>query len=291
MNRTDFIRKSLLGGSLLASVPSIAKELVTNDIDELQPMNVVGFNHIPAEPEATGENFVIHKAESRGGADHGWLKTRHSFSFASWYNPQRMNFGALRVLNDDIIAGGTGFSTHPHDNMEIISIPLSGGLKHKDSMGNEHVISENEIQVMSAGSGITHSEYNNNVSKEARFLQIWLFPNKKNVTPRYDQIKISAANRKNKFDQILSPSKNDEGVWIHQNAWFHLADLDAGKKIPYSMKNPNNGLYVFVLDGKFQADEHTLNSRDGLGIWAIKDLNFKAEKRSSLLLMEVPMSL
>lgn len=280
-----------MGGSLLAAVPSIAKELTTNEIDELQPMNIVGFNHIPAEPETAGENFVIHKADSRGGADHGWLKTKHSFSFASWYNPQRMNFGALRVLNDDIITGGTGFPTHPHDNMEIVSIPIKGGLKHKDSMGNEHFISENEIQVMSAGKGITHSEYNKSEDDEAHFLQIWLFPNKKNVTPRYDQIKISKENRKNRFDQILSPNKTDAGVWIHQDAWFHLADLDTGRSLDYTMKNPQNGLYVFLMDGKLQAGTHSLNRRDGLGIWAIDSLNFKAEKKSSLLVMEVPMSL
>ena len=166
-------------------------------------------------------NIVLHKADSRGDANHGWLHSKHTFSFANYYNPERMNFGALRVLNDDTVAAGMGFGKHPHDNMEIISIPLSGDLEHKDSMNNVTVIKSGDIQVMSAGTGIQHSEYNKNIDAEVKFLQIWVFPNKNNVTPRYDQITLNMADRKNKLQQILSPNPNDAGVWIHQNAWFH----------------------------------------------------------------------
>lgn len=170
------------------------------------------------------EKSVFHPAGSRGDANHGWLHSKHTFSFANYYHPERMHFGMLRVLNDDTVAAGMGFGTHPHNNMEIISIPLSGDLEHKDSMGNVSVIRNGDIQVMSAGMGITHSEYNKNKDQEVKFLQIWVFPNKKDVTPRYDQITLNKEDRKNTFQQILSPNPNDSGVWIHQNAWFHLAD-------------------------------------------------------------------
>src|SRR6188508_2139805 len=162
------------------------------------------------------KNTVLHKANTRGHADHGWLNAYHSFSFASWYNPDRIQFGTLRVLNDDTVAPGMGFGTHPHDNMEIISIPLEGDLEHKDSMGNTTVIRNGDIQVMSAGSGIQHSEYNKNKDQSVKFLQIWVFPNKKNVTPRYDQITLNINDRHNKLQQIISPNVDDAGVWIHQ---------------------------------------------------------------------------
>jgi len=234
---------------------------------------------------------ILHKADTRGDADHGWLHSRHTFSFANYYDPSRMHFGALRVLNDDYVAPGMGFGTHPHDNMEIISIPLEGDLEHKDSMGNVAVIRHGDIQVMSAGTGIRHSEYNKNDDQPVKFLQIWVFPNKRNVTPRYDQITLNTGDRKNRFQQIVSPSPDDEGVWIHQNAWFHMADLEKGTSLDYTLKGEGNGLYVFVLSGDVAVDGQELNSRDGFGIWDIKKVNFSATGDTSLLLMEVPMGI
>ena len=233
---------------------------------------------------------VLHKASTRGFANHGWLKSYHTFSFAGYYDPSRMNFGALRVLNDDQVQGGMGFGKHPHDNMEIISIPLEGDLEHKDSMGNTTVIRNGDIQVMSAGTGIYHSEYNKNADQQVKFLQIWIFPNKKNVTPRYDQISLLPENRKNKLQQILSPSPDDAGVWIHQNAWFHLGQFDAGEKSSYSIKLSGNGGYVFVLKGSFSLNGTTLETRDGLGIWDTDAFALESlEDGSEILLMEVPM--
>jgi len=234
-------------------------------------------------------NTILHKAESRGKANHGWLQSFHTFSFANYYNPERMHFGVLRVLNDDTVAAGMGFGTHPHDNMEIISIPLEGDLEHKDSMGNTTVIRNGDIQVMSAGTGITHSEYNKNADKPVKFLQIWVFPNQRGVTPRYDQITLKKEDRKNKLQQILSPDANDEGVWIHQNAWFHMSDLDAGTSLTYSLKQPENGVYVFVLKGKLFANEQLLSDRDGFGIWNETQVQLKSDTNCEVLVMEVPM--
>ena len=194
-------------------------------------------------------NTVLHKAESRGYANHGWLLSRHTFSFANYYDPERIHFGALRVLNDDTVEAGQGFGTHPHDNMEIISIPLEGDLEHKDSMGNISVIRHGDIQVMSAGSGIFHSEFNKNKDQEVKFLQIWIFPNKKNVTPRYDQITLNLEDRRNKLQPILSPNPEDEGVWIYQNAWFHIGKFEKGFKTDYKVRTKGNGVYAFVLSG------------------------------------------
>ena len=236
-------------------------------------------------------NTILHKADTRGDADHGWLHSRHTFSFANYYDPSRMHFGALRVLNDDYVAPGMGFGTHPHDNMEIISIPLEGDLEHKDSMGNVAVIRHGDIQVMSAGTGIRHSEYNKNDDQPVKFLQIWVFPNKRNVTPRYDQITLNIEDRKNRFQQIVSPNPDDEGVWIHQNAWFHIADLEKGTSLDYTIKGEGNGLYVFVLAGDVAVEGLELNSRDGFGIWDINRVNFTATGNTSLLLMEVPMNI
>jgi redox-sensitive bicupin YhaK (pirin superfamily) len=234
-------------------------------------------------------NSVLHKADTRGDANHGWLHSKHTFSFASYYNPERMHFGALRVLNDDTVAGGRGFGTHPHDNMEIISIPLEGDLEHKDSMGNVAVIKNGEIQVMSAGTGIQHSEYNKSKDAAVKFLQIWVFPNKKNVTPRYDQIPLLLEDRKNKLQQILSPNPDDAGVWIHQNAWFHLADFDKGTTVDYQFKAKGNGLYIFNLKGDLKIDDQLINTRDGLGIWDTNSVKIAAETDAEFLLMEVPM--
>jgi hypothetical protein len=196
----------------------------------------------------------------------------------------------LRVLNDDTVAAGMGFGTHPHDNMEIISIPLEGDLEHKDSMGNVAVIRNGDVQAMSAGTGITHSEYNRNRESQVKFLQIWVFPNKRNVTPRYDQLTLNLADRKNNLQQILSPNANDAGVWIHQNAWFHLADFDAGHVDTYRLKAQGNGVYAFVLRGSVVINEQPLDTRDGLGIWDTDAISIKASTDAEFLLMEVPMS-
>jgi quercetin 2,3-dioxygenase len=235
-------------------------------------------------------NTVRHKAETRGDADHGWLHSKHTFSFANYYNPERMHFGVLRVLNDDSVAAGMGFGTHPHDNMEIISIPLEGDLEHKDSMGNVAVIKSGDIQVMSAGTGITHSEYNRNKDKPVKFLQIWVFPNRKNVKPRYDQITLNINDRQNRFQQIVSPDHGDTGVWIHQDAWFHLGRFDKGFSVDYLIKKSGNGVYAFIIKGNVTIDGTTLNERDGFGIWDTDKLSVKANSQDAeVLLMEVPM--
>lgn len=234
---------------------------------------------------------ILHKADTRGKADHGWLQSFHSFSFAGYYNPERMHFGTLRVLNDDSVKGGMGFGKHPHDNMEIISIPLEGDLEHKDSMGNTTVIRKGDIQVMSSGTGIYHSEYNKNADQTVKFLQIWIFPNKKNVQPRYDQVTLNEADRKNKLQQILSPNTSDEGVWIHQDAWFHIGTFGKDVSQKYHIKKPGNGVYAFVLRGKFLIEGQELGNRDGLGIWETESFNIESnEEDAEILLMEVPMA-
>jgi quercetin 2,3-dioxygenase len=235
------------------------------------------------------DNTILHKAESRGYANHGWLLSRHTFSFANYYNPERMNFGVLRVLNDDTVEAGKGFGTHPHDNMEIISIPLEGDLEHRDSMGNISVIRHGDIQVMSAGSGIFHSEFNKNQDQEVKFLQIWIFPNKKNVSPRYDQITLKLEDRHNKLQQILSPNAADDGVWIYQNAWFHIGKFDNGFKTDYKVRTKGNGVYAFILNGDISINGQQLETRDGFGIWDTDNLSINAETDAEFLLMEVPM--
>jgi redox-sensitive bicupin YhaK (pirin superfamily) len=237
-------------------------------------------------------NKVLHPAQSRGAANHGWLKSFHSFSFANYYNPQKMHFGVLRVLNDDEVAPSMGFGTHPHDNMEIISIPLSGELKHKDSMGNEAIIKTGEIQVMSAGTGIQHSEHNASTSEPVKFLQIWLFPNKKNVTPRYDQILLPDLAKHNELHQVLSPIAEDAGVWIHQNAWFHMGTFDAGTAQSYALKDSRNGLYLFMIEGSIEIEGETLGARDAIGLSDLKEVTFTSTSENTrVLLMEVPMHL
>jgi redox-sensitive bicupin YhaK (pirin superfamily) len=296
MERKKFIKKTLLASGLVAAGLKGA-HLFENDIDELKPLDaaalkaLVGFNHLPNVEKEKNMNQVIHRSDSRGHANHGWLDSHHTFSFANYYNPERMHFGVLRVLNDDRVSQGMGFGTHPHDNMEIISIPLEGDLEHKDSMGNTAVIKNGDIQIMSAGTGITHSEYNRNKTAEVKFLQIWVFPNKKNVTPRYDQITLNAADRHNKFQQILSPDPNDAGVWIHQDAWFHMANLDHGKSLEYQIKRAQNGAYLFLLEGSITVNGEVLNRRDGLGIWNTQNpLHIEATSNAQLLVMDVPMS-
>ena len=289
MQRKEFLKKSLLGGTLLTSAAAIA-HVIDNDIDELRPLDIVGHNHLPNTNDQVMNNSILHRAESRGHANHGWLDSHHTFSFANYYNPERMNFGVLRVLNDDRVSEGMGFGTHPHDNMEIISIPLEGDLEHKDSMGNTATIKHGDIQVMSAGTGITHSEYNPNKDRLVKFLQIWVFPNKRNVTPRYDQITLNPEDRHNTLQQILSPNSDDAGVWIHQDAWFHMGKFDQDVESIYTMKKSGNGVYAFVLKGQFEINEQTLNERDGYGIWEVSEFTLKAlSQDAEVLLMEVPM--
>ncbi|OAZ02977.1 pirin family protein [Flavobacterium succinicans] len=232
---------------------------------------------------------VLHTADSRGHANHGWLNAYHSFSFASWYNPDRVQFGMLRVLNDDTIAAGMGFGTHPHDNMEIITIPLEGDLAHKDSMGNAATIKTGDVQVMSAGTGIQHSEFNPNADQQTKLFQIWLFPKYRNVAPRYQQITLDVTEQKNNFAQILSPNPDDAGVWIHQDAWFYLSDFDTDFSKIYALKKAGNGVYIFVISGTITVDGQELQTRDGLGVWEFSTLEFKATTDAKFLLMEIPM--
>ncbi|UOQ54797.1 pirin family protein [Hymenobacter cellulosivorans] len=234
---------------------------------------------------------VLHTAESRGHASHGWLNSYHTFSFAGYSNPSRVHFGVLRVLNDDTVAGGMGFGTHPHDNMEIISIPLSGDLEHKDNMGNHGIIRRGDVQVMSAGTGVAHSEKNHNKDQEVKFLQIWVFPNKRGVQPRYAQQSFRAEDRHNQFQQVISPSADDAGVWIHQDAWFSLGDFDPGFSTEYQVKKAGNGVYAFVLEGDVTINGQKLHRRDGFGIWDTDTLSIEADSQAQLLLMDVPMSL
>jgi redox-sensitive bicupin YhaK (pirin superfamily) len=293
MDRKSFLKLGLLGTSMFVAT-GLSSTIIQNEIDELQPLEPmtdqnIGFNHIPTTYSNIMDNKVLHKAETRGHANHGWLNSYHTFSFANYYNPDRMHFGVLRVLNDDVVSGGMGFNTHPHDNMEIISIPLEGDLEHKDSMGNLAIIRNGDIQVMSAGTGIQHSEKNKNRDKDVKFLQIWVFPNKKNVTPRYDQLSLKVEDRQNKLQQILSPNTDDEGVWIHQDAWFHLGSLDQGIQQSYTIKKKGNGVYAFVISGNISIDGQSLSARDGLGIWDVNEINLVADTHTEVLLMEVPM--
>ena len=242
-------------------------------------------------------NTILHKANTRGHADHGWLNSFQSFSFAGYYNPQRVQFGVLRVLNDDRVEGGKGFGSHPHDNMEIISIPLEGSLVHQDNMGHKEVVSAGEIQVMSTGSGVFHSEYNNNPDKLVKFLQIWVYPNKLNVTPRYDQVRLDPAKEHNALQQLIYPYPGstqakpaNDGAWIYQDAWFHMGTFDAVRKFTYDVKKPGNGVYLFVIDGVFLYNGERLDTRDGLGITGTDSINIEAaEQGSRILIMEVPM--
>ena len=233
--------------------------------------------------------FILHKASSRGHANHGWLNAYHSFSFASWYNPERIQFGMLRVLNDDTVAAGMGFGTHPHDNMEIITIPLEGDLAHKDSMGNSSTIKTGDVQVMSAGTGIQHSEFNPNADLQTKLFQIWLFPKYRNVEPRYQQITLDIAKQKNNFAQILSPNEDDEGVWIHQDAWFYLSDFDKDFSKKLGLKKEGNGFYIMNIEGEIEVNGEKLEKRDAIGIWETNELEIKANSDSRFLIMEIPM--
>jgi quercetin 2,3-dioxygenase len=232
---------------------------------------------------------IIHKSDSRGNANYGWLQTHYTFSFANYYNPERMGFGTLRVLNDDWIDGGKGFDRHPHDNMEIVTIPLEGDLEHADSMGNKFVIRKNEVQIMSAGTGIFHSEYNKNPQKPLSLLQIWVLPEKKNITPRYDQKAYLREDRINHWQRIVSPDES-EAVWINQQAYFSLISLEKDHVAPYQLKNDKHGVYLFVIDGSVKLDDSiVLEKRDGAGIWETPSLSVTALQDAEILLMEIPM--
>jgi quercetin 2,3-dioxygenase len=233
---------------------------------------------------------IIHKANTRGRANHGWLDSHHTFSFAGYYSPERMNFGLLRVLNDDIVAPGMGFGAHPHDNMEIISIPLSGELAHQDSTGNKKVIRTNDVQIMSAGSGLTHSEFNNSKTDQVNFLQIWVFPKEQNIKPRYEQKTFNPADRQNKLQTVVSPEKDVESIWINQDAWFTLGTLKAGFAEEYKLHQNGNGVYAFVLEGEVEIDGERLNKRDGMGVYDTQSITIKASSDAELLLMEIPMN-
>ncbi|WP_422355065.1 pirin family protein [Roseivirga pacifica] len=232
---------------------------------------------------------VVHTADSRGYANHGWLKSRHTFSFAGYYDPERVHFGALRVLNDDEVAAGQGFGTHPHDNMEIVSIPLFGDLEHKDSTGRHKVIKQGDVQIMSAGTGIQHSEYNHNADQDVHFLQIWVFPKERGIEPRYEQKSYSAEDRMNKWQTVVSP-EGGEAVWINQDAYFSLANLDAGETLTYKTNKAGNGVYLFVLNGEVTAAGEKLDTRDAVGVSETDSFEVKAGSYAEVLAIEVPMA-
>lgn len=234
-------------------------------------------------------NKVLHKANSRGTADYGWLKAAYSFSFANYYNPERIHFGMLRVLNDDIIGPGMGFGTHPHENMEIVTIPFSGSLEHKDSMGNHGVIKPSEVQIMSAGTGIEHSEFNHSKTEEVRLFQIWVFPKEKNIAPRYDQRHFKTEDRLNKFQTIVSPEKNNESMWINQEAWFSLGNIEKDKSIKYKIHSNGNGIYLFIVEGNVLIEDQELERRDAIGISETDSVTINTKSDSEILVIEIPM--
>jgi hypothetical protein len=233
---------------------------------------------------------IFHPAAERGHADHGWLNARHSFSFASYHDPSKVHFGLLRVLNDDIVAPGMGFGMHPHDNMEIVTIPLRGALEHRDSMGNIGVIKPNEIQAMSAGSGLMHSEYNHSKTEEVNLLQIWVFPKERNIKPRYDQKVFTEEDKTGKFKTIVAPERSDDVMWINQDAYFSIGKLKAGTKTEYTIRHKGNGAYVFVIEGNALIAEKELNKRDAIGVWDTDKFSVDVKADAEILVIEVPMN-
>lgn len=290
MKRKDFLKTSVVGSMAtlfgVSAFPKLKKEEPSNSLINTN----VGYNHLPNK-EIKTMNTIIHRADTRGDANHGWLHSKHTFSFANYHNPERMNFGVLRVLNDDTVSESRGFGTHPHQDMEIVSIPLEGDLKHEDNMGNKTIIREGDIQVMSAGTGVMHSEYNNNPDKPVKFLQIWIIPNKQNVEPRYDQISLKEIAKENEFYQVLSPNKDDQGVWAHQDAWFNIGKFTKGNSDEYKINKKGNGVYAFILEGEVELNGEKLSKRDGMGVWDTDSFTVKATEDARVLLMEVPMTL
>lgn len=236
-------------------------------------------------------NVVIHRSETRGHANHGWLDTHHTFSFGMYHESSRMHFGVLRVLNDDYVIGGAGFGKHGHDNMEIISIPLQGSLAHSDSTGNEGIISTGDIQIMSAGSGIQHAEYNASETDLVNFLQLWIFPKLRNIQPRYDQLTFSKEQLSNKLQHIVSATEKEGTLWINQDAELYLGEFDISTDISHAVKSDNHGLYVFVIEGTVTIGDITLNKRDGIGICDADSVLMRIHEQSKILLIEVPMKL
>jgi quercetin 2,3-dioxygenase len=234
--------------------------------------------------------IALHKADTRGHVNHGWLDSYHTFSFGGYYNPSRIQFGMLRVLNDDIVAGGAGFGTHPHDNMEIVSIPLSGALEHRDNTGSHGIIKSGEVQIMSAGSGIAHSEFNASKTDKVNFLQIWVLPKVKNTAPRYEQKEFPVDKRMNQLKAVVSPEQNGDALWINQDAWFFLGSLKKGNTVNYTTRRHGNGSYIFVIEGNIHVNEIALNKRDGLGISETDTVTIKADDNAELLLIDVPMN-
>jgi len=237
-------------------------------------------------------DFVLHTSDSRGYANHGWLEARHSFSFAGWYDAKKVHFGALRVLNDDIIAPGKGFGEHPHNNMEIITIPLHGALEHKDSMGNHGVIRAGEVQVMSAGSGVFHSEFNASTSEPISLFQIWIFPNKTDVSPRYDQINYEMDQSRSQLLTLVCPeNKAQESgqTWIHQEAWISMGNIIKNDNLNIKTKTKGNGFYIIVIEGIMNINNSRLNKRDAIGIWNSEQVKLSTSSSCSFLLIEVPM--
>lgn len=234
---------------------------------------------------------ILHKSDTRGYANHGWLKSHHTFSFAGYQNPERMNFGMLRVLNDDIVQPKMGFGTHPHQNMEIISIPLKGALSHKDSMGNKRAIEVGEVQVMSAGTGLTHSEFNDSKTEEVNFLQLWIIPEEMSVKPNYEQRQFTVEGRRNQFQTVVAPKDNLDGdaLPISQQAYIYRSFLEANKKIRLDLKSIDNGVYIFVVDGKIEINGTVLQSRDALGVSETKFIEMNAKEASDIICIEVPM--
>lgn len=236
----------------------------------------------------TGLKTIFHAANSRGYVDHGWLKSHHTFSFANYYDPGRIHFGALRVINDDDIAGGMGFDMHPHDNMEIITVPLAGSLAHRDSLGSSGVITAGEVQVMSAGTGIRHSEFNASEGENVQLLQIWVFPKIKNVPPRYQQIQLNPENMQNRFGFIVTPAPSENAAWVHQDTWFSLGNFEVEKTEKYTLQKSGNGVYIFIIEGQAEIANQKLQRRDGLGVWNVANFEIKIQPHSKILLMEVP---
>ncbi|AWO01802.1 hypothetical protein DLD77_08885 [Chitinophaga alhagiae] len=232
---------------------------------------------------------IIHRGNTRGFADHGWLQSYHTFSFAGYYNPERIHFGALRVLNDDTVKGGMGFGAHPHDNMEIVSIPLSGALEHKDNTGRHKIINQHDVQIMSAGTGIQHSEFNASRTEPVKFLQIWLFPKEKDIAPRYDQKNFDPAGRVNRLQTVVAPDGEDDSLHINQDAWFSLGTFEKNNSFSYTSRRAQNGAYIFVLSGRVKIGDEVLEARDAMGVTDYDKLNVNALEDAELLIMDVPM--
>lgn len=233
---------------------------------------------------------ILHKAGTRGHANHGWLDSYHTFSFAGYYEPTRVHFGLLRVLNDDVVTGGMGFGQHPHDNMEIVSIPLTGALEHRDNTGGHAIIRSGEVQIMSAGSGLAHSEKNASETESVNFLQIWVFPKERDITPRYDQRVFEREARRNKIQTVISPDKDNGALWINQDSWFSLATVEKGKTLEYTINKTQNGVYLFVIEGSINVAGEDLSRRDGLGVYDTGKLTLQGKEDSEVLLIEVPMN-